>query len=125
MTERHDTPRYNGVHRFLSDLRCSAERRTSGDRRRRDKAIVVERRAGIDRRIDDERRQSLSHYSTEDSLDIRGMVLDPASRVACPECDGSLMLGPPMARDEVIIRRVHCTSCRRSLILETPPSDSP
>ncbi len=123
MTDKRDASYYDGVQRFLADLRCSAERRTSEDRRRRSKEVIVERRAGMERRGHQERRCSLTHYSTEDALDIKTMVLDPSSRVACPECDGSLMLGPPMAKDDVIVRRVHCTSCRRSLILETPPSN--
>jgi hypothetical protein len=122
MGDKNDASYYDGVQRFLADLRCSAERRASVDRRRRHKNVIVERRAGEERRIYQERRQSLSNYSTEDTLDIKAMVLDPGSRVACPECNGSLMLGPPVAKDGLIFRRVHCTSCRRSLILETPPS---
>jgi hypothetical protein len=122
MTDKDDASYYEGVQRFLSDLRCSAERRTSGDRRQRHRNVVVERRAGEDRRIYRERRQSLSNYSTEDVLDIKAMILDPGSRVACPECNGSLMLGPPIAKDELIVRRVHCTTCRRSLLLETSPN---
>ncbi|MEJ2237663.1 MAG: hypothetical protein P8X82_05155 [Gemmatimonadales bacterium] len=93
MTDKDDASYYEGVQRFLSNLRCSAERRTSGDRRQRHRNVVVERRAGEDRRIYRERRQSLSNYSTEDVLDIKAMILDPGSRVACPECNGSLMLG--------------------------------
>jgi len=121
MTDKNDASYYEGVQRFLADLRCSAERRASVDRRSRHKKVIVERRGGQERRFYQERRQSLSHYSTEDALDIKTMVLDPGSRVACPECNGSLMLGPPVAKDGLTFRRVHCTSCRRSLILETPP----
>jgi len=122
MIDKDDASYYEGVQRFLSDLRCSAERRTSGDRRQRHRNVVVERRAGEERRIYRERRQSLSNYSAEDVLDIKAMISDPGSRVACPECSGSLMLGPPVAKDELIVRRVHCTTCRRSLLLETPPN---
>ncbi len=114
--------RYEGVKRFLSDLRCSPERRSFGDRRCVSFPVVLERRIGGDRRERIERRRSLEFYDDDEASEIRIMICNPAVRVACPACEGHLMLGPAMRRDGGIIRPVHCTICRKSVMIRTCPA---
>jgi hypothetical protein len=114
MTEQ-STSSASGIARFLVDLRSYSERRSWQDRRGQAQIVPVERRSGVDRRMQtDRRRRWLSNYSPEASVRIHRMVSHPTARVACPECDGALMLGPPVDRGGVRVRRVHCTSCRLS-----------
>ncbi len=121
MPARPPESSHDGLQRFLSDLRCSAERRTFGDRRCAARPVLLDRRGGADRRARIERRQRLGDYSDEEAVEIRVMIVDPAIRVACPVCDGYLMLGPPARRGVLTFRQVHCTHCRRSVALRTPP----
>ncbi|UCG86462.1 MAG: hypothetical protein JSW71_21620 [Gemmatimonadota bacterium] len=109
------------MQRFLSDLRCSAERRTFGDRRCASSPVLLDRRSEVERRARPDRRQGLREFSDEDAAEIRMMIVNRAIRVACPVCDGHLMLGPPAKRGVLTFRRVHCTNCRCSVVLRTPP----
>jgi hypothetical protein len=120
MPRRPPESRNNGLQRFLSDLRCSFERRTSGDRRCASRPVLLDRRGGGERRARADRRQMLRSFSDEDAAEIKVMIVDPAIRVACPVCEGHLMLGPPARRNDATFRRVHCTQCRRSVALRTP-----
>ncbi|KPJ87903.1 MAG: hypothetical protein AMS18_14035 [Gemmatimonas sp. SG8_17] len=121
MPRRPPESRNSGLQRFLSDLRCSAERRTFGDRRCASRPVPLDRRGGGERRARVDRRQMLSFFSDEDAAEIKVMIVDPAIRVACPVCEGHLMLGPPVGRNDATFRHVHCTQCRRSVALRTPP----
>ena len=69
----------------------------------------------------DRRRPSEAQYSWQDTLRIHGMLADPSTPVACPRCDGALLLGPPEPRDGMHTREVHCTGCRYSVavVVET------
>ena len=115
--ESHD----DALQRFLSDLRRSVERRTSVDRRCAARPVLRDRRDGGERRARVERRQMLEAYSDEEAAEIKKMITDPAAHVTCPACDGHLMLGPPTRQDRGTVRRVHCTHCRRSVTVRTPP----
>ena len=122
MIPKHTQLRYEGVKRFLSDLRCLPERRSFGDRRCVSFPFVLDRRNGGDRRERIERRRSLDLYDDAEASEIRSMICDPSVRVACPACEGHLMLGPPIRRDGGIIRPVHCTVCRKSVKIRTCPA---
>jgi hypothetical protein len=101
--------RQNGdkeIQRFLPDRRSGAERRADADRRR----AHAERRAPADRR-----RPSAAQFSWEDTLRIHRMLADPRTAVACPRCDGALLLGPAEPRSGIHTREVHCTGCRYSV----------
>ena len=122
MEAKHAQLRYEGVKRFLSDLRCLPERRSFGDRRCVSFHVPLDRRGGVDRRERIERRRSLDAFDDAEAGEIRSMICNPAARVACPACEGHLMLGPPMRRDGGIIRPVHCTICRKSVTIRTCPA---
>jgi hypothetical protein len=122
MAARSTGSGHNGVQRFLADLRMSIERRSFADRRAANRAVPLDRRDGGDRRQRVDRRQQLSEYSDEQAAEIREMILDPTAHVSCPACGEHLMLGPPTRQDEHTVRRVHCTHCRRSVAIRTPPS---
>ena len=114
MTDQ-DTSSTSGLARFLADLRCYGERRSWQERRCQGRSVPVERRSGVERRTQaDRRRRWLSNYSPEASVRIHRMISHPTARVACPECEGALMLGPRVDRGGIRVRRVHCTSCRLS-----------
>ncbi len=119
----------NAVRRFLADLRASADRRAWQERRagdRRSNAVPVveeqrggERRSGAERRIvlTDRRRLIHEAFSRGDAEHIREMMMDPGVEAACPQCDGHLMLGSVIPHEGGTARNVHCTSCRRSVLL--------
>jgi hypothetical protein len=69
----------------------------------------------------DRRRPSAAQYSWQDTLRIHGMLADPSTPVACPRCDGALLLGPPEPRDGMHTREVHCTGCRYSVAVVVEP----
>ncbi len=124
-----------GIRRFLADLRESADRRAwtqrrSGDRRvatvpMEDDRRVAERRGGVDRRvvITDRRRRVAETYSLENAELICQMVMHDDMEAACPKCDGNLMLGPVIGRDGKKVREVHCTDCRRCVVITDLPTE--
>ncbi len=119
----------SAVRRFLADLRASADRRAWQERRagdRRSSAVRVaedqrggDRRSGAERRIvlTDRRRRIPEAFSRGDAEHIREMMMDPGVEAACPECDGNLMLGSVIPHEGGTARNVHCTSCRRGVLL--------
>ncbi len=123
----------HAVRRFLADLRASADRRAWQERRagdRRSSAVRVvedqrgdDRRSGAERRIvlTDRRRRIHEAFSCGDAEHIREMMMDPGVEAACPECDGNLMLGSVIPHEGGTGRNVHCTSCRRSVLLVSAP----
>ncbi len=123
----------NAVRRFLADLRASADRRAWQERRAGDRktssARVVEgqhdgdRRSGVERRIvlTDRRRRIHEAFSRGDAEHIREMMMDSGVEAACPRCDGNLMLGSVVPHEGGTARNVHCTSCRRSVLLVSAP----
>jgi hypothetical protein len=119
---------------FLEDFRFGTERRSWNDRRhgeRRQQDLEVanerrsmgERRDGIDRRVMllDRRRRTSEPYTQRHAEQIRAMVLHPEAGASCPRCDGSLLLGPPVSRDDGIAREVRCTRCRHSVVITKLP----
>ncbi len=106
----------SGIDRFLRDLRSAGERRTS-DRRSEEQREPRERRDGADRRGPDRRDPTYESFSLAVTATIQKMVMDPALDVACPVCDGHLMMGPPSQRDDMLARRIQCTRCRRVAFL--------
>lgn len=106
----------SGIERFLRDLRSAGERRTT-DRRSGDDSAPRERRDGRDRRGPDRRDPAYECFSLGVTAEIQKMVMDPALAVACPECDGHLMMGPPSLRDDMLARRIQCTRCKRVAFL--------
>ncbi len=124
-----------GLRRFLADLRESAERRAWTQRRSSDRRVatvpieddrrVTERRSGLDRRvvITDRRRRVAETYSLENAELICQMVMHDDMEAACPKCDGNLMLGPVITRESKKVRDVHCTDCRRCLVITDLPAE--
>ncbi len=124
-----------GLRRFLADLRESADRRAWTQRRSADRRVasvpleqdrrVAERRSGVDRRvvITDRRRRVAETYSLENAELICQMVMHDDMEAACPKCDGNLMLGPVIRRDGKKVRDVHCTDCRRCVVITDLPAE--
>ncbi len=123
-----------GIRRFLADLRESADRRAWAHRRNADRRVasepmehdrrVAERRSEVDRRVvlTDRRRRVAETYSLENAELICQMVMHDDMEAACPKCDGNLMLGPVIVRDEKRVREVHCTDCRRCVVITDLPA---
>ena len=78
-----------------------------------------DRRSGTERRIvlTDRRRRMREAFSRGDAEHIREMMMDPGVEAACPQCDGRLMLGSVIPHEGGTARNVHCTSCRRNVLL--------
>ncbi len=122
----------DGVRRFLADLR-GVDRRAWHERRSRDRrsgpqAVEhdqrnADRRSDADRRIvlTDRRRRIHESFSRGDAEHIREMMMDPGVEAACPQCDGSLMLGPLVDHEGGSARSVHCTHCRRAVLVVAAP----
>ncbi len=122
-----------GLRRFFADLRKSADRRTwsarrSADRRMASVTVVhcrraAERRGELDRRVVliDRRHRVAETYSLENAGLICQMVMHDDVEAACPKCDGNLMLGPVIVRKLMKVREVHCTDCRRCVIITDLP----
>ena len=115
--------------RFLVDRRVS-DRRYGGDRRRRDRRVLHlpverERRAGVDRRVGLDRRAAraerrlppAAQFSWDETRTIQLMLTRLAQDVACPRCQGVLLLGPFEKHGGVTTREVHCTNCRNSAVI--------
>ncbi len=116
----------DGIKRFLDDLRSYCERRSAEDRRKSFRNVSVERRLGVDRRSRiDRRRQSVGSYGPRMLANLERMLADANERAACPECGGSLMLGPPARIRRRTVRRIQCTGCRRSVELPVADRVSP
>ena len=122
----------DGVRRFLADLR-GPDRRLWHERRVRDRRNgsqgvehdrrAAERRSDVDRRVvlTDRRRRIHEAFSRGDAEHIREMMMDPGVEAACPQCDGSLMLGPLVDHEGGSARNVHCTQCRRAVLIVAAP----
>jgi len=119
-----------GLRRFFADLRESAERRGT-DRRvasvavEHDRRVLPDRRRPSDRRVvlTDRRRRVAETYSLENAELICEMVMHNDMEAACPQCDGNLMLGPVIVRDGKKVREVHCTDCRRCVVITDLPAE--
>lgn len=117
-----------GVRRFLVDRRAG-DRRSGKERRRRERRVLdiqvalerrsgEDRRAGRDRRAMRERRLPLAaQFSWDETRTIQDMLAHPEVHVACPRCDGVLLLGPHESHEGVTTREVHCTGCKNSAVI--------
>ncbi len=124
-----------GLRRFFADLRESADRRTWSDRRSADRRVTsvpvesdqraADRRGALDRRVvlTDRRHRVAETYSLENAELICEMVMHDDMEAACPKCDGNLMLGPVIVRDGKKVREVHCTDCRRCVVITDLPAE--
>ena len=102
----------SGIERFLRDLRSAGNRRT-GDRRSEEQSAPRDRRSGQDRRGSERRDPMYERFSLAVTASIQRLVMDAAVAVACPECGGHLMMGPPSQREDMLVRRIQCTRCGR------------
>ncbi|NIM52504.1 MAG: hypothetical protein GTN62_14330 [Gemmatimonadales bacterium] len=133
MANRRDQDPGGGLRRFLADLRSGSDRRSGQERRQGDRRVSNlqvpaerrsghDRRSGIDRRARAERRRRLAaQFSMKEGQLIREMVLHAERDAACPSCDGNLLLGPLESYHGVGMREVHCTWCRRNILLVDLP----
>jgi DNA-directed RNA polymerase subunit RPC12/RpoP len=126
-----------GIRRFLTDFRSDHDRRSFDERRvggRRSKADTVddERREPDDRRdmydrretLLDRRRGTSESFIREQIEWIRQALLNAETAVACPRCEGDLLLGPTVKRASKFVREVHCTACRHRAVITDVPEDS-
>ena len=137
MAGRKTTDPHEGMRRFLDDFRASGDRRDFQERRKTDRRVArlfVEterrdenRRGESDRRVvlTDRRRRNSEIFSRTDAHRISEMILHPSVEVECPQCGGRLLLGPMMPRAVTTAREVHCTACRRSIVISNLPSETP
>lgn len=134
MAERPPKDTEEGVKRFLKDFRSHTDRRSFeerrvGDRRSGQSSVEDDRRDSDDRRDRYDRRETLldrrrgtpEQFIREHVEWIRGAVRNTSMNVACPRCEGDLLLGPTIQRGELWVREVHCTSCRHHTIIHDVP----
>ncbi len=134
MPEKSEESTKEETRQFLSDYRSGADRR-AWQERRKDDSERGSSRADRDLRhkdgeaerrviLTDRRHPTSERYSHKDAEHIRDMILDPYG-VACPQCQGDLLLGRVAAQQDMTGRQVHCTSCRRSVIIAVVPEELP
>ena len=137
MADKPPKDQNEGVKRFLTDFRSRTDRRSFDERRvggRRAKKETVddERRAPDDRRdiydrretLLDRRRGTSESFIREHAVWIREAMLNAEAAVACPRCEGDLLLGPTVQRGSKFVREVHCTACRHCVVITDVPGDS-
>jgi len=129
MVETNATDYDDGLRRFLDDLRSEGDRRSRRNRRGGDRRVAnipvrherrsgSDRRASADRRISyDRRRAQLEQFTLAESRLIREMLEHAEREAACPQCAGTLLLGPVETHAGVRMQDVVCTGCRRSTLL--------
>ena len=130
MTNKKSKKSEDGVKRFLTDFRSHVERRSfeerrSGERRSGEIEVDNERRTSDDRRDKYDRRETLldrrrgtPEVFIREHIDaIRQALQQPDAEVACPRCEGELLLGPTIQRGEVWVREVHCIACRHRMVI--------
>ena len=93
------------------------DRRVTADRRVSSESVPVERRRGERRSRADRRAGEVETFSLTDTALIQTMFADETIAVACPECDGKLLLGPRIFRKGFAARKVQCTGCSRSTLI--------
>ena len=126
-----------GLRRFLTDFRSHHERRSFDERRAADRRsgentvederrCPEERRDSYDRRemLLDRRRSTPELFIREQIELIRHALLNSETSVACPRCEGDLLLGPSVQRGDKFTREVHCTGCRHRAVVVDVPEDS-
>ena len=102
--------------RRLEDQVVGLERRSEQDRRICDRRDTPDRRSGFDRRTDYPR-LTPAPYSSGEAQQIRDMVANRVSRVACPRCNDTLVVGPLFRRGRHRVREVYCQTCRHAVII--------
>jgi DNA-directed RNA polymerase subunit RPC12/RpoP len=125
-----------GVKRFLTDFRSHTERRSFDERRTSERrsssgGVNDDRRGDDDRRdrydrremLLDRRRGTPEQFIREHVEWIREALRNAETEVACPRCEGDLLLGPPIRRGAKSVREVHCTACRHRVLLPDVPED--
>ncbi len=117
---------------FLPDYRSGDDRRAWQERRKQDhesdshetKRDLRNKDSDAERRVvlTDRRHPTSERYSAKDAERIRDMILDPYG-VVCPQCQGDLLLGRLSTHQDITGRQVHCTSCRRCVIIAVVPEE--
>ncbi len=65
-------------------------------------------------------------FSKEEVAIIRKAVLTPGASVECPRCGSTLTLEECVVGETTVaVLRVHCTTCRRNLIVRDLPKRPP
>ena len=134
MAEKSEEQPKEETPQFLPDYRSGTDRR-AWQERRKDDSESGSHAAGRDRRdldgvaerrvvLTDRRHPTSERYSNNDAEHIRDMILDPYG-VVCPQCQGDLLLGRLATQQDITGRQVHCTSCRRSVIIAVVPEELP
>lgn len=137
MTKKPPKDPDEGLRRFLTDFRSHHERRSfderrAAERRSGESTVDAERRRPEDRRDSDDRREMLldrrrctSELFIREQIEwIRRALLNSETSVACPRCEGDLLLGPTAQRGGKFTREVHCTVCRHRAVVVDVPEDS-
>ncbi len=132
MSEKSEESPKEETGQFLSDYRSGADRREWQERRKEDSASAShatgkdlrDQGGDAERRVvlTDRRHPTSERYSSKDAERIRDMILDPYG-VACPQCQGDLLLGRLSTHQDIAGRQVHCTSCRRCVIIAVVPEE--
>lgn len=112
-----------GQRRLLStpvrlDRRLAPDRRL-GERRTRD-----DRRSIVPRRSSDRRRVTPAPYSPEQVERLRRVVIVGRSTLACPSCETTVTVDPPLSVRGTNVWEVHCSACFRSAMItdSRPPT---
>ncbi len=69
-------------------------------------------------------RDTSAPFSKEEVAIIGKAVLTPGASVECPRCGSALTLEEPGV-GETTVRWLHCTTCRRNVIIRNLPQSPP
>jgi len=136
MADKPPRDQDEGGKRFLTDFRSCTDRRSFderrvGGRRAKEDNVDDERRTPDDRRdrydrremLLDRRRGTSESFIREHVGWIREALLNEETPVACPRCEGDLLLGPTVQRRGKSVQEVHCTACRHRAVIVDVPED--
>jgi len=101
-----------GAERFQRDRRARADRRVPPF------GFSQDNRSDDNRRRTERRRITTKPFAPADATTLDTMVSNVTSAVSCPACQGNLMLGPPMERGGIAVRRVECVNCHRVAMVQ-------
>ena len=136
--ERPSEQRRRAERRRLFDRRSPVNRRLTADRRRTERrrlvrAVIRDRRAGLERRHDERRsvpdrrfadtrrlgprrRDTPTPFTAEQLEGVRTRFSTPGTAL-CPNCGSPFTLGRPRRRGEDVVRRVSCVGCGKATVV--------
>ncbi len=112
-----------GQRRLLS-APVRLDRRLAPDRRLGERRTPDDRRSSIPRRVSDRRRVTPAPYAPEQVERLRRVITVGRSTLACPNCEKTVTVDPPLSVRGTNVWEVYCSACFRSAMItdSRPPT---